>query len=76
MLIRNLFNIALASMALILSGCNGGVLDPKGQIGIDEKNLIIIAVRIFGARHSPASICSNVGPRWPGPAQSPPAGQS
>ena len=43
MLIRNLFNIALASMALILSGCNGGVLDPKGQIGIDEKNLIIIA---------------------------------
>tara|TARA_Y100000780_G_scaffold76205_2_gene68555 strand:- start:2719 stop:3672 length:954 start_codon:yes stop_codon:yes gene_type:complete len=43
LLIRNLFNIALASMALILSGCNGGVLDPKGQIGIDEKNLIIIA---------------------------------
>tara|TARA_Y100000746_G_scaffold213041_1_gene205294 strand:- start:1684 stop:2637 length:954 start_codon:yes stop_codon:yes gene_type:complete len=43
LLIRNLFNIALASMALILSGCNGGILDPKGQIGIDEKNLIIIA---------------------------------
>ncbi len=28
---------------LALSGCSGGVLDPKGQIGIDEKNLIIIA---------------------------------
>ncbi|MCG7545645.1 ubiquinol oxidase subunit II [Pseudoalteromonas sp. MM17-2] len=30
-------------MVLVLSGCSGGVLDPKGQIGIDEKNLIIIA---------------------------------
>ncbi|GAP73870.1 ubiquinol oxidase subunit II [Pseudoalteromonas ruthenica] len=30
-------------MVLALSGCSGGVLDPKGQIGIDEKNLIIIA---------------------------------
>ncbi len=28
---------------LALSGCKGGILDPKGQIGIDEKNLIIIA---------------------------------
>ena len=43
MLIRNLCNIALASIALTLSGCEGGVLDPKGQIGVDEKNLIIIA---------------------------------
>ncbi|MGJ8581571.1 MAG: ubiquinol oxidase subunit II [Psychromonas sp.] len=43
MLIRNLCNIALASIVLTLSGCKGGVLDPKGQIGIDEKNLIIIA---------------------------------
>ena len=43
MLIRNLCNIALASTVLALSGCSGGVLDPKGQIGIDEKNLIIIA---------------------------------
>jgi len=30
-------------MVLTLSGCEGGVLDPKGQIGVDEKNLIIIA---------------------------------
>ncbi len=43
MIIRNLCNIALASTVLALSGCKGGILDPKGQIGIDEKNLIIIA---------------------------------
>jgi cytochrome o ubiquinol oxidase subunit II len=43
LLIRNLCNIALASTVLALSGCKGGILDPKGQIGIDEKNLIIIA---------------------------------
>lgn len=43
MLIRNLCNIALASTVLALSGCKGGILDPKGQVGIDEKNLIIIA---------------------------------
>jgi len=43
LLIRNLCNIALASIVLTLSGCKGGVLDPKGQIGYDEKNLIIIA---------------------------------
>lgn len=43
MLIRNLCKFALASAALVLSGCSGGILDPKGQIGLDEKNLIIIA---------------------------------
>ncbi|XPF92562.1 ubiquinol oxidase subunit II [Colwellia sp. RE-S-Sl-9] len=43
MLIRNFCNIAIASTVLTLSGCKGGILDPKGQIGIDEKNLIIIA---------------------------------
>ncbi|MGO3848588.1 MAG: ubiquinol oxidase subunit II, partial [Pseudoalteromonas prydzensis] len=43
MLIRNLCNIALGTTVLALTGCKGGVLDPKGQIGIDEKNLIIIA---------------------------------
>lgn len=43
MLIRNLCKIALVSAVLALSGCSGGILDPKGQIGIDEKNLIIIA---------------------------------
>jgi len=41
--IRNLCNIALASLVLALSGCKGGVLDPKGQIGVDEKYLIIVA---------------------------------
>ncbi|MGO3644829.1 MAG: ubiquinol oxidase subunit II [Pseudoalteromonas sp.] len=43
MLIRNLCNIALGTFVLALTGCKGGVLDPKGQVGIDEKNLIIIA---------------------------------
>ena len=43
MLIRNLCNIALGTTVLALTGCKGGVLDPKGQVGIDEKNLIIIA---------------------------------
>lgn len=33
--------------ALLLSGCEGGVLDPKGQVGIDEKNLIIIATLLM-----------------------------
>ena len=43
MLTRKLFSFAFALLVLALSGCSGGVLDPKGQIGIDEKNLIIIA---------------------------------
>ena len=33
--------------ALLLSGCEGGVLDPKGQIGIDERNLILIATALM-----------------------------
>ncbi|WP_105264376.1 ubiquinol oxidase subunit II [Pseudoalteromonas sp. T1lg76] len=47
MLTRKLFSIALALMVLALSGCSGGVLDPKGQIGVDEKNLIIIATLLM-----------------------------
>lgn len=47
MLIRNLSNIALGTIVLALTGCKGGVLDPKGQIGIDEKNLIIIATLLM-----------------------------
>ena len=47
MLIRNLCNIALASAVLVLSGCSGGILDPKGQVGIDEKNLILIATGLM-----------------------------
>lgn len=33
----------LLSLMTLLAGCEGGVLDPKGQIGADEKHLIIIA---------------------------------
>ncbi|WP_397449599.1 ubiquinol oxidase subunit II [Pseudomonas sp. NA-150] len=38
--------LALLSM-LALSGCNMTLLDPKGQIGIDEKNLIITATLLM-----------------------------
>tara|TARA_R110002153_G_scaffold73258_1_gene191095 strand:- start:1848 stop:2762 length:915 start_codon:yes stop_codon:yes gene_type:complete len=43
LLIRKLGYSALATSVLLLSGCEGGVLDPKGQVGIDEKYLIIVA---------------------------------
>nr|WP_255555339.1 ubiquinol oxidase subunit II [Enterovibrio paralichthyis] len=43
MLFRKLTTHALIFFTLGLSGCSGGVLDPKGQIGIDEKYLIIIS---------------------------------
>ena len=35
--IRNLSKLAFASIVLLLAGCSGGVLDPKGQVGIEEK---------------------------------------
>jgi len=38
--------LSLAAV-LLLSGCEGGVLDPKGQIGVDEKNLILIATALM-----------------------------
>lgn len=47
MLIRNLSKVAFAAIALMLAGCDGGVLDPKGQIGADEKHLIIIATLLM-----------------------------
>lgn len=47
MLIRNLSKPMLAALAFMLAGCEGGVLDPKGQIGIDEKNLIIVATLLM-----------------------------
>jgi cytochrome o ubiquinol oxidase subunit II len=40
--IRNLFTLIVAGAGLTLAGCSGGVLDPKGQVGMDEKNLIIL----------------------------------
>ncbi|MCC4264328.1 ubiquinol oxidase subunit II [Oceanimonas baumannii] len=44
MFIRKLVNLLLAGAAsVMLAGCEGGVLDPKGQIGADEKYLIIVA---------------------------------
>ncbi|GHA15487.1 ubiquinol oxidase subunit II [Oceanisphaera arctica] len=31
----------------MLAGCQGGVLDPKGQVGVDEKYLIIVATLLM-----------------------------
>jgi len=47
LLIRNLSKPILAALAFMLAGCEGGVLDPKGQIGIDEKHLIIVATLLM-----------------------------
>lgn len=43
LLTRILSKIALAITVALLAGCQGGVLDPKGQVGIEEKQLIIVA---------------------------------
>ncbi|WP_133010701.1 ubiquinol oxidase subunit II [Marinomonas flavescens] len=43
LLTRILSKIALAIAVGLLAGCQGGVLDPKGQVGIDEKHLIIVS---------------------------------
>ncbi|MBD3586270.1 ubiquinol oxidase subunit II [Salinimonas sp. HHU 13199] len=47
MLIRNLCTIALTAVVLTLAGCSGGVLDPKGQVGVEEKWLIIICTLLM-----------------------------
>lgn len=47
MLIRNLSKAATAASVMVLAGCQGGVLDPKGQVGIDEKQLIIVATLLM-----------------------------
>ncbi|MCH1929898.1 ubiquinol oxidase subunit II [Shewanella sp. A25] len=47
MLIKKISKAAFAAIALMLAGCEGGVLDPKGQIGVDEKNLIIISTLLM-----------------------------
>ncbi|MFD1008719.1 ubiquinol oxidase subunit II [Oceanisphaera ostreae] len=33
--------------AMLLAGCQGGVLDPKGQVGVDEKHLIVVATLLM-----------------------------
>ncbi|MBW8184572.1 ubiquinol oxidase subunit II [Shewanella nanhaiensis] len=47
MLIRNLSKAAMLTSILLMSGCEGGVLDPKGQIGIDERYLIVVATLLM-----------------------------
>lgn len=34
-------------MTAILTGCQGGILDPKGQVGVEEKNLILTATGLM-----------------------------
>lgn len=47
MLVRSLRKAALAAAVFALAGCQGGVLDPKGQVGVDEKYLIIISTLLM-----------------------------
>jgi len=42
-----IFSGILISAFALLSGCSGGILDPKGQVGVDEKNLILIATGLM-----------------------------
>ena len=47
MLTRIISSVVLAFSLVLLSGCKGGVLDPKGQVGVEEKQLIIFATLIM-----------------------------
>ena len=42
-----LFGILPFLGMLLLSGCNWTLLDPKGQVGIEQKNLILIATGLM-----------------------------
>ncbi|MCM2132120.1 ubiquinol oxidase subunit II [Larsenimonas rhizosphaerae] len=37
----------LAGTAALLSGCDSAILDPKGPIGVEQRNLIVIAVLLM-----------------------------
>lgn len=47
MSVRSLRKAALAAAVFSLVGCQGGVLDPKGQVGVDEKTLIIVSTLLM-----------------------------
>lgn len=47
MSVRSLKKAALSAAVFSLAGCQGGVLDPKGQVGVDEKNLIIVSTLLM-----------------------------
>ncbi|MGR5056909.1 ubiquinol oxidase subunit II [Vibrio rotiferianus] len=44
---RILSRISLVATILILAGCNSALLDPKGSIGVQEKELIITALLLM-----------------------------
>ena len=39
--------LQLTSLALFLTGCHWAILNPKGVIAADEKNIVIIAVALM-----------------------------
>ncbi|WP_080566550.1 ubiquinol oxidase subunit II [Vibrio splendidus] len=43
----NLSRIGLVATALMLEGCNSALLDPKGSVGVQEKELIITALLLM-----------------------------
>lgn len=47
MFIRNLSKVAVVASVSLLAGCQGGILDPKGQVGVDEKYLILISTLLM-----------------------------
>lgn len=47
LLIRNLCTIVLTAVVMTLAGCSGGVLDPKGQVGVEIKWLIIVCTLLM-----------------------------
>ena len=47
LLIRKLSKTAFAVLVMGLTSCQGGILDPKGQVGIDEKHLIIVSTLLM-----------------------------
>ncbi|WP_432721815.1 ubiquinol oxidase subunit II [Jeongeupia wiesaeckerbachi] len=44
---RRLWGLIPCGLLLLLSGCKGGVFDPKGQVAVDERNLIILATALM-----------------------------
>jgi cytochrome o ubiquinol oxidase subunit 2 len=49
---------ALSACVLLLTGCSGGVLDPKGPIGADEKVILFDATAIMLAVVIPVILCT------------------
>ncbi|MFM2485895.1 ubiquinol oxidase subunit II [Celerinatantimonas yamalensis] len=42
-----LYRLLFVGFIALLTGCQGGLLDPKGQVGVEEKHLIFTAVGLM-----------------------------